>query len=311
MMEAAPGSDDARREAAINALRIRRPKETLALLSLLDPERGLMKAWTDEYWSNLAQAHHLIGDYKKELSVARRARRRDPDNVMFMALEARALAALHRTEEVSQILDRVAERALIAPDVTSFFVHVGGVPHVPAIQVAFRWVGTELRAHGHPEAAAAAFERVIAWLESRLEEEPIAAGKRIVLGDFLYLAEQWDRAGAVFQELHEQDPTNVTPLGYLGVLAARRGDLERAAAISTELSRQDFDPLFTRIPDQQRCWRARIAAVLGKREEAVTLLRPIFNRTTPDGHPLHAHAEMDFESLRDYPPFQALVGPEG
>ena len=133
----------------------------------------------------------------------------------------------------------------------------------------------------------------------------------IVLGDFLYLAEQWDRAESVFRELHEEDPTEVAPLGYLGVLAARRGDTERATEISTALSRQHFHPLFTRIPDQQRCWRARIAAVLGRREEAVTLLRPIFHRTTPDGHPLHAHAEMDFESLRDYPPFLALVGPEG
>ena len=72
-----------------------------------------------------------------------------------------------------------------------------------------------------------------------------------------------------------------------------------------------MNPLFIRIPLHQRCWRARIASVLGMQEEAVTLLRPIFDRGTPDGLPLYAHTEMDFESLRGYPPFQALIRPEG
>jgi len=245
------------------------------------------------------------------LALARRARRRHPDNVFLMAMEARALAALHRVDEVFGLLDRVLDCALTAPDVTGFFVHVGGAPHVPVMQVAFRWAGTELRAHGHPEAAATAFERAIAWLESRLENESATPGRRVVLGDFLYLAEQWDRATVVFQGLHEEDPTDVAPLGYLGVLAARQGDSQGAAAISTALGRQDVNPLFRRIPLQQRCWRARIAAVLGMREEAVTQLRPIYERGTPDGLPLYAHTEMDFESLRGYPPFDVLTRPEG
>ena len=58
MIEAAPGSDDARREAAISALRVRRPREALALLARLDSDLGLLRRWRNEYWNNVTQAHH-------------------------------------------------------------------------------------------------------------------------------------------------------------------------------------------------------------------------------------------------------------
>jgi serine/threonine protein kinase/tetratricopeptide (TPR) repeat protein len=310
MMEAAPGSDDARREAALNALRVRRPREALALFARLDPEHGLLKRWTDEYWLNVIIAHHVIQDHKKELALARRARRQHPDHILVIASEARALAALHRVDEMYQLLDLAVDLAITAPDMTSWFLHVGRAARVPAMQVVFRWAGTELRAHGHPEAAATVFARAIAWLENRLADESTREMQE-ALGEFLYLAERWEHAEDVFQGLHQQDSTDITALGFLGVLAARRRDHQRAAEISHTLSLQAADPLFAWIQSQQRCWRARMAAVLGRREEAVTLLRPLFDRSVPDGQVLFAHLEMDFESLRDYSPFQELTRPKG
>ena len=51
---------------------------------------------------------------------------------------------------------------------------------------------------------------------------------------------------------------------------------------------------------------ARMAALLGERERAVNTLRNY--RGVYDIGP---HREFDFESLRDYPPFQELVRPKG
>ena len=58
---------------------------------------------------------------------------------------------------------------------------------------------------------------------------------------------------------------------------------------------------------------ARVAALLSDREEAVRLLNLVAQQ---HAHLLFIrfftlHHEIDFASLRDYPPFQALFTPEG
>jgi hypothetical protein len=59
----------------------------------------------------------------------------------------------------------------------------------------------------------------------------------------------------------------------------------------------------------QFSWQARIAAVLGERERAVTLLTNAY--TKGRSNDASVHAEMDFESLRGYPPFRELLRPKG
>jgi hypothetical protein len=57
--------------------------------------------------------------------------------------------------------------------------------------------------------------------------------------------------------------------------------------------------------------RARIAAVLGERAEAMTLLREEFDMAPNwDGYML-VHSDMDFESLHNYPEFQEFMRPKG
>ena len=55
--------------------------------------------------------------------------------------------------------------------------------------------------------------------------------------------------------------------------------------------------------------RARMAALAGNRQLAVDLLRESFDEG------LHArefiHTDPDFESLRDFPPYQGLIRPKG
>ena len=76
-------------------------------------------------------------------------------------------------------------------------------------------------------------------------------------------------------------------------------------AISAELARvrgSKFSVLATYA-------RARIAALLGRRQRAVDLLRDALAQGYPFGVGLHN--DPDFEPLRDYGPFLALVRPLG
>jgi TolB-like protein len=132
MVDAAPGSVDAQREAALSALRVLRPREALRLLKELDPEHGLMREWP-AYWGAVAAAHHMLGEHEEELAAAGRGRQLFPSTPLFY--ELRALAALGRVGE----LDSIARAEF---------------PAVPdrAGAIAFDIAG-ELLAHGHPDAA--------------------------------------------------------------------------------------------------------------------------------------------------------------
>ncbi len=55
--------------------------------------------------------------------------------------------------------------------------------------------------------------------------------------------------------------------------------------------------------------RTCIAAVLGDRDEAVSLLQRAFAEGYRYG--IAVHREIDFESLRGYPPFSELLKPKG
>ena len=55
-------------------------------------------------------------------------------------------------------------------------------------------------------------------------------------------------------------------------------------------------------------WRARIAVLLGEKEQALVLLRDALGQGTAYGS---LYLNMDLEPLSDYPPFQELIKPKG
>ncbi len=55
-------------------------------------------------------------------------------------------------------------------------------------------------------------------------------------------------------------------------------------------------------------WRARIAALLGEKEQAVRLLREAHNQGVQF---IRFHNDMDLEPLHDYPPFKEFKKPKG
>ncbi|UCC74138.1 MAG: hypothetical protein JSV86_06145, partial [Gemmatimonadota bacterium] len=287
--ELAPAWAVAHYAVALSALRVNRPREAVEVLERIDPERGAMRGWVP-YWSVLTAAHHVLGDHRRELEMARRGRRQYPDLLSTLSYEVEALAALGRVAELSERLD---ESFTLPPQ--SGWTPAG----------VMRRAAIELRAHGHPEAAREVLERAIAWYRARPSDEAATRGRRYGLARALYLAEQWGEAQSLFEGLAAERPESLNYKGYLGVLAARRGEREGALRIEAQLRRLDRPYLF----GDHTYWRACIAALLGERERALSLLRDAFAQGVSYG--AYLHAEYDLEPLRDHQPFQELLRPKG
>jgi len=199
----------------------------------------------------------------------------------------RALPALGRIKEVNKLID---ESVTLPPQ--------QGNP-VQHMLLAAR----ELRAHGYRQASLKVIERAYKWLESRPEESE-SRSHRNALVSALYIAERWEEAHSIVEALHKEFPDGIVYLGYLGSLAARRGDKEEAHRISILLENMDRPYIF----NAHTFWRARIASLLGDKENAVRLLREALALGV---YYTALHPMMDFEPLQDYPPFQELIKPKG
>jgi predicted Zn-dependent protease len=208
-----------------------------------------------------------------------------------MTLEARALAALGRIEEVKKVVDEsLLSRSTI------------GAWTAGRVMLA---AARELRLRGYQEAYKDMAGRAVEWYRERLAGKEAAEQQRFELAAALYIAEQWEEADSLIEKLRSEKPDDIDYLGYAGALAARRGDREGALEISEELKRIDRPFTF----GAQTYWRARIAALLGMKEEAVELLRQSFSQGKE--YDVFLIQEADFEPLRDYAPFKELMKPKG
>jgi tetratricopeptide (TPR) repeat protein len=276
-----------------DALGLNRPQETVDTYAKKDFQVWL-SLWTGRAsgswtFNNLTRAHHMLGNYKQELKEARRGLEYYPNMLSQRVNEVRALAALGRIDKVKRIIDE--SLSIMSQAGTS------GDVMLEAAQ--------ELRAHGHLEAYKEVAARAVDWYRDKLSEKEATERKRYHLARALYLAEQWQESQALIEELAAEKPDSIDYKGYLGTLAARRGDREEAVRISTELKSIDRPYLF----GNHTYWRACIASLLGEREQAVALLREAFAQGRE--YSVYLHRDMDLEPLRDYPPFQELLRPKG
>jgi tetratricopeptide (TPR) repeat protein len=266
------------------------PQETVDTFARL--ERGYRMHHIFEEWriQILTVAHHALGNYARELEVAQRGLEGFPDSLDLRASEAEAMAALGRVDDTK----RVVEETLLLRPVR------GRTPGEAALEVA-----EELRAHGHPDEAAAMAVRAIAWYRSLPSAETAKVNARADLGLALTLSGRTEEARSVYEKLAAEHPDDVKYRGSLGVLAAGRGDRPAAQRISEELRIIERPRLFGASTYQ----RARIAAILGERDRAAELLGQAFAQGL--GFSLNIHRDTAFEGVRDYPPFREVVRPKG
>lgn len=273
---------------AEEAVARRRPSEAVNVLRRLDPEGGWLLGWS-AYPRVLGQAHHLLGEFDRELTVARRGSGAGTNRYASLIAEARPLAALGR----ERATDSLINEALATPDQPT--MSVGSL---------MQRVAEELRAHGHADAARRAFARARAWYEDQLRRAGPHPAHEWALGRMLMALTEWDSAGAVLGAFFDRAPRTYAVQADLGMLAAHEGDRARAAYFDTLLAEPDgrlsaFDAAL------RVYYRACIAALLGERARALELLQ----RAVAMGVPMpldSAHVAPALHSLRGLPAFDNL-----
>jgi tetratricopeptide (TPR) repeat protein len=300
--------------AVSTAWKAYRPREALDRAARVDTANPNLAPLKGKVWRVAAPAHHMLQDYEEELEVARAARRERPENLPLLDHHLRPLAALGRIDELNTLLDTIFALPL-QPSASG-----GGRIWLPMPDLRGRRAADELRAHGYRDAARNVLQRTIDWLEARPPEEGrqwewFGPLRRYSLADCLYKLERWGEARVVYQELLAEspagrvaefpaDPLSTVALANLGAVAARVGEGERARAIGEQLAGKPRGQL-------QLLARAKIAALLGEREEAVHLLREALQTGAWGTYMLRRHKDMDLEPLHGYPPFELFMRPRG
>jgi eukaryotic-like serine/threonine-protein kinase len=282
-VELAPGSAMAQFALASAALGVGRPAESARIFAAMDTDSGSMGSRLD-YYLLYTQALHLMGEYRRELRVVRELRASFPDLQETIGIEMRALAALGRVDELQPLVNRA----------------FAGVP-----ASTLEWAAEELRAHGHEGAAGHVASQLADWIRERPEGLRATMTMRSALARALYNAGRVDEARILVDSLVADYPGSAGLLGLQGRIAARRGDrpgADAAAAALTQISSESQDPATP-------LTRARIAALLGDRESAMRWLRE--SVALGEVPLLRIREDPDLLSLRDYPPFVALVRPVG
>jgi tetratricopeptide (TPR) repeat protein len=268
-------------------------REAIAVTERLDPARYERQRM---YWGNLIIPFHLLGDHQRELETIRNARRHFPGNLEFLSFEARALVGLGQLTEVNARVDEMLRTPREAPQVGRLS----------------QWLsltGRDLRAHGHRREADAVFERAIRWIPTVIESRSADEQRelRFDRAELLYDAGRFTEARQALKRVASQWPADDEEVQVaLGAVAGRLGDLNEVARIDRWLATRDRPYL----NGKHTFYRARLAAIVGDRERAVELYRIALDQGYDFQGGFGIHSDPDFESLRGYPPFEALTAPK-
>jgi len=168
----------------------------------------------------------------------------------------------------------------------------------------FLGVARELDAHGHPDLALELAERGVVNLREYMDSGEATEWGRIRYSQLLTMLGRFEEADQVLLALNDEIPHDEDILGWLGIVAAQRGDREAAERYAAML--RDVENPYLR--GWFSFYRAAIAAHLGRSDEALSLLRGAFSRGLPWSVDLHSSLEL--KPLRGHPEFEAILHPE-
>ena len=284
-----------------SALRVNRPGEAATVLERLDPDSPFNRE--TEYWGLLTRAYHALGDRRRELLTARAARARYPDRIDVIEFALPALAAEGREREVRALLDTALAFPRPKVDVSSVIADMPGLGLWPGrLMIA---AAEEFRAHGFTVGADENFRRAIDWYRSQSQTAETAEMYRFELARALYLARDWSGAEEIFRSLAAADTNNFVYDGFLGTIAARRGDSTTARRILAKFD--GVRPQVVRPHAFAGYWQSKISAVLGDEARAMKWLA---EAAGPQGRS-EMHTDFDFESMWNSRAFLEFVRPKG
>ena len=266
------------------SLRLNRGKQAVEAFRRADPDRGWIKGW-EGYWGHLAFAYHITGNLEAALAAAKEGHRRYPSSPFSLSYEAAELAAIGRTNELEAVISEALSRK-VDPD---------WPPAITIYQAA-----VELRAHGHRDAAREMARRGMEVRKANPGPPPRFQPTLDI--QLAYVAEDWKEVRRLAEEMARDSLTSPSGEGYLGDLAARQGDTVEAERLMAAIGRRTYAYGF----GEAAMLRARIAALLGRKDEAVKLIRLAFSQGARRDRLDHV---IDFDGLRGYPAFEDLVRP--
>jgi tetratricopeptide (TPR) repeat protein len=273
-------------QLGLSGVRTNRPSRAVEAFPHADLEAPWMKAWT-LYWTYYADAYHMLGQLQDARVVAVRGRQLHPGSLALLRDEILVNAALGQVRDVDSLL----EGAVSMRDAAG---------HWFALTASS--AALEYRAHGHQQAAEVLFARVRGSLEMGIPQGAEAAHE-FTVARVAYWSGRWHDALPVFERLVREDSSSVERLGFLGASYARADRRNEALALSEQLRALE-QPYSLGL---NTLWRARIAAVLGDQAQAVQLLGLAIREGQAYG--IWLHREPDFEGLRAFAPFEAMIRP--
>jgi DNA-binding SARP family transcriptional activator/TolB-like protein len=291
-LEAYPRSLVAQRQYAFALQHSNQPRAAREVLSHivpnLYPEIRYGLGYRAGYWWSMAASHHMLGHYLEEVDITNRWR--DSTGWAWRTTRGRALGALGREREALELL-----QSMTASSIDS--------AALPGLTMA-----TELAVHGHSRAAMAVAESILVRLE--LAGLDSSRAGHIALANRLLGRKDQERVA--LEHVARHDPDTLARLEARGRIAVLLADTAQAERIDSILAEQSNQPLRTpRVRGAQILARAHIAAGLGRREQAVALLRSASARGILDLGPSHAyHQDLLLTPLKGYAPFDALLEPD-
>ncbi|MFC2168599.1 protein kinase [Acidobacteriota bacterium] len=270
-------------ELGLDAMLTNRPYIALESLNRLDQNNIFVRDW-GAYWSPYINSLHMIGDYKQELKIAKKTQTLFPQHWDPLIAKVQALAARGRLKDVHKVLEESRAKTQTP---TRFPAYLMGV--------AFE----EFMSHGFNDPASEMLELSLPLLKKRYNEQ---GTPRYSLALALFYSSNWEESKLLLVEGLESNPESIRFLGTLGLFSARIGDYEEAQNILEQLRYWDLPYTF----GSQFFWQAAITAALGKREEAVSLLRTAISQGVSYSS---LYCRMELEPLWDHPAFIEMLKP--
>jgi len=283
-----PGSAEVPLLAAAEAYGQGRPRAALTILGRTSPVRGLNLV-SDRYWGIKEVAMHVLEDLPRSVDSVRRGRKQFPQSQVLLVAELEALGSLGRLDAIRRVLER--DRA---------FRDGSDIEQLAWRNEAQR----ELFAHGHLDAGRRLTAETSTWTRQHLVDTTSAA-VRYQLGYLRFFEGRYQEMAASLAPLTRQRYEAQPALLLLALGAARRGDTAATAAYKATLLQPETRKNNPADAAREKLRIAQIEAALGRREQAIAVLREIL--ATGFIPAVDFHYVPGIDSLQENPDFRRLL----